>query len=108
MKLNHIPKIEEVVNVLQPIQIRWYEIFLFLGVQRDILDQCYVNHPCDDHSSLMELIIHWLKRREPLPSWRELVGVIQNILMEGDVAIEIQGKYCPEWTCDNEGMYICE
>jgi hypothetical protein len=87
-----LPKLNEVIDVLQPIQPRWYELFLYLGLKRDTLEKLCTEHPCDDHSSLIEALINWLQREDPLPSWEELLEVIQNVLMEGDIAIEIKKK----------------
>ena len=98
-----IPKLSEVLSAVQPIQSRWYELFLYLGIQRDVLEKCFTNHPCDDHSSLVEVVLHWLQRTFPPPSWTELVDVIENILLEGTVAHDIKLTYCPT---ENAGIYI--
>lgn len=87
------PKLNEIVYVLKPIETRWYELFLYLGIKRTILEKLCAENPCDDHSSLIEAILHWLQRKDPLPSWKELIEVVQNVLMEGTVANEIK-KFC--------------
>lgn len=99
-----IPKLREVfVGLVKNLQPRWYEIFLNLGIHRNVLDKCLKNHPFDDHSALIEMIAVWLQGSDPLPSWRHLVDVIQNILLEGKVALEIKRKYCRELLQENEG-----
>ena len=101
-----VPKLKEVIDVLRPIQPRWYELFLYLGLKRDTLEKLCIEHPCDDHSSLIEAIINWLQRDDPLPSWEELLEVIQNVVMEGDVAIEIKKKLCYESKSSTEGIVL--
>ena len=99
-----IPKLREVfVGLVKNLQARWYEIFLNLGIHRNVLDKCLENHPFDDHSALIEMIAVWLQRSDPLPSWRCLVDVIQNTLLEGKVALEIKRKYCRELLQESEG-----
>lgn len=96
-------------GLVQDLQPRWYEIFLNLGIQRHILDKCLEDHPFDDHSALIEMIALWLQRSDPLPSWGDLVDVVQNVLLEGKVAIEIKRKYCRDLLQENEGsvLYVC-
>ena len=99
-----IPKLREVfVGLVKNLQPRWYEIFLNLGIHRNVLDKCLESHPFDDHSALIEMIAVWLQRSDPLPSWRHLVDVIQNVLLEGKVALEIKRKYCRELLQESEG-----
>ena len=108
-----IPKLKEVfVGLVHTLQPRWYELFLNLGIQRHVLEKCLSDHPFDDHSALIHVITLWLQRSDPRPSWKDLVDVVQNVLMEGKAATEIKRKYCPGLLLESEGtytmyMYIC-
>ena len=82
---------------------RWYDIFLHLGIDRSILDKCLEEYPYDDRSALLKVIAVWLQRVDPPPSWRALVDVLQNILLEGKLAVEIKKKYCRDLLLENEG-----
>ena len=94
-------KLKEVLIVLQPIQTRWYELFLNLGVEREVLNMTYMNHPCDDLLSLTEAITHWQKRKYPPSPWSHLIDVVENILMEGTVAAELKRLY---FTTEGRGI----
>ena len=101
-----IPKLKEVFVALVPnLQPRWYEIFLNLGIQRRVLEEYLQNHQFDDQSALIHVIALWLQKSDPPPSWRNLVNVVQNILLEGKVAIEIKRKFCRDLLLESEGTY---
>lgn len=76
---------------------------MFLGVDREVLEECCRKYPCDDQSSLIELISQWLKRKDPLPSWSELADVVENVLLEGELASAIRMTYCLEHSIVDKG-----
>ena len=109
-KLNNplsTPRLEDVVHMLQPIQPRWYELFLHLGIQRGVLEELCAKHHFDDHSALVKAVVLWLQRADPSPSWRELVHVVEYYLLEGQTATEIKRKFCLEYGAESKGMCVC-
>ena len=77
-----------------------------MGLKRDVLERLCAEHPYDDHSSLIEAISIWLKRKEPIPTWEYLVEIVENVLMEGNVAYEIKTKFCCNSRRGNKGIQV--
>lgn len=86
-------------------------MFLHLGIEREVLDECLKENPFDYHSSLVKILAVWLQRENPPPSWQALVDVLQNRLLEGKLAVTIKQKFCPELLVESDGkclyMYVC-
>ena len=103
---SNIPKRNEVyLALVEHLQPRWYDVFLHLGIEREILDKCLKDHPFDNHSALLKMIDVWLQRKNPPPSWHTLVEVLQNNLLETETTDTIITKYCPDLV--NKGkLYI--
>ena len=101
------PKFKDVyLALIDQLQPRWYDVFLHLGIEREILDKCLKDHPFDYHSSLVKILTVWLQRENPPPSWQALVDVLQNKLLEGKLAVTIKQKFCPELLVENDGNYL--
>ena len=94
---SNIPKHNEVyLALVDHLQPRWYDVFLCLGIEREILDKCLKDHPFDNHSALLLMIDVWIQRKDPPPSWLTLVDVLRNNLLETEIADTIIAKYCPD------------
>ena len=74
---------------LHEVRAKWYDIGLDLGLPVSTLDtilqQCQDNTEC-----LRRMVQEWLKTTDPQPSWRTLINVLQNkVINEGALAITI-------------------
>ena len=73
---------------------RWYDIFVHLGVDRAVLDKAARDHPCNSHLSLLDVIVVWLEREDPPPTWQALAHVLRHNLLEGKISEKIEKKFC--------------
>lgn len=99
----------DVYSVLvDSVYFRWFDIFLNLGIDRAMLEKSAEDHPYNSHLSLLDVIILWLEREDPPPTWQALADVLRHKLLEGKIADEIEKKYCPKPPSDqSEGKCFC-
>lgn len=100
------PKMGDVYSVLvDSIYFRWFDIFLNLGIDRAMLEKSAKDHPYNSHLSLLDVIILWLEREDPPPTWQALADVLRHKLLEGKIADEIEKKYCAKPSSDQSKCF---
>ena len=100
------PKLNDICQALRnnKLQERCYDLFLHLGLDRQTLELCLENQPFDSRYAMVKMISMWLVKRDPSPTWKALVDVIENDLLEGKIARDIMKEFCPE-LLPEEGMH---
>ena len=72
------PTIDEVRTLLYPVQIKWYDIGIKLGLKGETLDKIKVADT-DDGECLIKMIKVWLKSINPPPTWKALGHALGHI-----------------------------
>ena len=85
--------LSKVRTELFEVQTKWYDIGLDLGLPVSTLET--IKQECQDiPECLRKMIQEWLKMIDPQPSWRKLIDVLQNkVINEGALAVAIAEKY---------------
>ena len=73
-----IDDLKEVRDLLFDVRRKWYDIGIELDVKVDELDT--IKADCDDvaNKCLTELLIKWLKRIKPQPTWKALEQALRS------------------------------
>ena len=85
--------LSKVRGELFQVQVKWYDIGLDLGLPVNTLET--IRQECQDLGEcLRKMILEWLKAVDLQPTWRKLVDVLQNrVINEGVLAIKITQDY---------------
>jgi hypothetical protein len=78
---------------LVEVQTKWYDIGLDLGLPVNTLET--IKQECQDTPEcLRKMLLEWLKMIDLQPSWKTLIDVLQNkVINEGALAVTIAKKY---------------
>ena len=78
---------------LVDVQTKWYDIGLDLGLPVSTLET--IRQECQDTAEcLRKMLLEWLKMIDLQPSWKNLIDVLQNkVINEGALAVTIARKY---------------
>ena len=80
---------------LHPISDKWYSLGIQLQVPVGIL-RCIRRENHGMSECLLEMLISWLKRTNPPPTWEALAEALKGPpVEEGHVAQHLRDKYCP-------------
>ena len=85
--------LSKVRTELFEVQVKWYDIGLDLGLPVNTLET--IKQECQDIGECLRRMIHeWLKAIDLQPTWRKLIDVLQNkVVNEGALAAMIAEKY---------------
>ena len=79
---------------LHPVSDKWYSLGIQLQVPVGILKCIRRDYPTVSEC-LLEMLISWLKRTNPPPTWEALAEALKSPPMaEGHLAQYLRGKYC--------------
>jgi len=81
---------------------RWYDIFIHLGIDRAMLEKSARDHPDNSHLALLDVIVLWLEKEDPPPTWQALAHVLRHKVLEGKIAEKIEKKYISNPSSANE------
>ena len=86
--------LSKVRTELYDVQTKWYDIGLDLGLPVSTLET--IKQECSDKipECLRRMLLEWLKMIDLQPSWRKLIDILQNkVVNEGALAVAIAEKY---------------
>ena len=73
---------------------KWYNLGLALGLPSSTLDSIKAQYD-STKDCLREMLKEWLKRTNPIPSWRATVEGLRDVTVEeNQLAEEVEKKYC--------------
>lgn len=72
----------------------WFELFISLGVSKEILDDVKWQYRKDPKVQITEGIRHWLEITDPKPTWEAMVDQIRHTLLETELADRMEKVYC--------------
>ena len=89
------PTLKELLNELHPVQAKWFNIGLELGIPHNTLNgfkQMYTI-PLD---LMREMLMHWLDTAvDPQPTWEAVVAALRSAIVDKKkVAEQLESKYC--------------
>ena len=88
-------------SAIYSVRHKWYDIGLELDIPFQTLNVIKRDCPQNSADCLREMLVEWLSRTSPAPSWSSLVEALSSEPVgEKRLADEIHGKYCvtPEQT----------
>ena len=94
-----VPRVKDICAfVVEHVLQRWYDLFLSLGIKRSVLDRSAKEHRFDSASSVKEITVMWLDRKNPPASWQSIGDALRYKLLETEAADKLQELFYPKLT----------
>ena len=91
----------DVRSAIYSVRHKWYDIGLELKISFQTLNVIKTDCPQNSADCLREMLVEWLSRTSPAPSWSSLVEALSSEPVgERRLADEIHAKYCTP--CDGQ------
>lgn len=82
------------MNELIPITTKWYDIGIQLDLTPEELDMINLEHKDSLQAKLRSLLIWWLNRVTPQPSWQALIAALRtSAVNEQGLANKLEQQY---------------
>ena len=95
----------DVRSAIYSVRHKWYDIGLELNISFRTLNVIKTDCPQNSADCLREMLVEWLSRTSPAPSWSSLVEALSSEPVgEKRLADEICAKYCAP--CDEQDSEI--
>ena len=94
-----------VLDELLDVSHKWFNLGLKLQLSVGILERVRDQYP-DPSTALREMLLHWLKKVDPSPTWEGLACALENRTVgEPRLAEQLRTKYCK--TEGAAGQLLC-
>ena len=82
---------------LHPVKTKWYDIGLILDVPVETLEGIKTQNKDDIGACLREMLLCALKSTAIELTWKGITDALRNVVIgEGQLAVTLLNKYCPE------------
>ena len=99
-------RLNDVRKELWDVSTKWYDIGLELGLRTGVLENIRYQSQ-DAPTCLREMLLHWLKKVEPPPTWEGLACALESRTVgEPRLAEQLRTKYCKTEGAAGQLLYI--
>ena len=93
---------------LLDVSSKWFDIGLKLKLRVGFLERVRKQYP-DPSEALREMLLHWLKKVNPPPTWEGLVCALESRTVgEPRLAEQLRTKYCKTEEAAGQLLYIAK